>query len=253
VQCAHSKSSGDHVAHHVGLRQGRQVVGHVVGPRHTRHLRVAVGRRQVPALRVFLIDGLAISSRIVWNARRVHWRTLQQVLVEARLPLFRAGQSLVQNAVADAELIVTQMVCRDADHELDNLAWAVIALDGRRLQVGLVADPDRGRRALHGVPAQAVGAGGVLRGPHVLAPLFDGGRPSGLQAMRADLLAPGVGHQVPRGGLRQVGVACGGRQQAAQHRRREGQAQSHRRPKSGSRPNGEASAGEVGPGYHAPA
>jgi len=130
----------DQEAHHVSFGQGWQAVGLRIVPGRSCHLRVTMRWRQIPTPRVRLIDRLAISAGVIGHARGVQRRALQHVLVEARLPLLHAGQGLVvQGTVANAELVVPQVVRRNAHHELHCLAGVVRALDWRRHQVGLVA------------------------------------------------------------------------------------------------------------------
>jgi len=108
----------------------------------------ARARRQVPALGVPGVDGLAVAARVVRHA--IRWRrcALQPVLVQAAL---RARRGMPDVLVADAELEVPHVVCGDEDLELDDLPG-----DQRRPRAGGEPQEIGFFAPLAAVPANAV-------------------------------------------------------------------------------------------------
>mmetsp|Transcript_120666 Transcript_120666/g.346668 ORF Transcript_120666/g.346668 Transcript_120666/m.346668 type:complete len:266 (+) Transcript_120666:1306-2103(+) len=135
----------------VAFQVRRQLEAHPVEAR---------ARRQVPALGVPGVDGLAVAARVVRHA--IRWRrcALQPVLVQAAL---RARRGMPDVLVADAELEVPAVVRGDLHQELHDLARRQ-----RRPRAARLAQHVARAAPLASVPADA-GAVAALGAPSVAA------------------------------------------------------------------------------------
>mmetsp|Transcript_31746 Transcript_31746/g.91104 ORF Transcript_31746/g.91104 Transcript_31746/m.91104 type:complete len:214 (+) Transcript_31746:1275-1916(+) len=176
-------------------------------------LSALAGGRQVPTLRVRLVNGLAVGVEVAGHARGSQGRALQQPAVQAALSLGPRDQGpAVERVVADPELVVTAVVSGDPHAELDRVPSGVGALHGRGMQVRLVPPIRFHRNVLHRVAAEPVRLGRVLRGPDAAAAGSHGRGAAGLQAVGAVLLALAVRHDVARRRLGEERVAPDERQ-----------------------------------------